>query len=495
MSTAADILGVTQETFDMLKAATSGINTTTGIYGVDLQPLVSLVPVSTPFRNATPRVKASQGAQYAYWRSLLNVNNQQANAAIKFDYAGPLTLIQEQDVYASFAPLAQGGTVTWDSQAQSMGYADVLAINTVQTLNQLMISEDINLLMGQNFPLPSISAATLATATTGGSIGATLPVYVTVAARSGVNYYYGGSGIAAASANVTTGSGSTNSVTASVTAVKGAFAYDWFVGSTATDMVYYTTTTVNSVTITSIPTVAQPLPSLPLLSNVSPSTPPTVDSSYATNWMNGLAASILGDFGTGALPFLTTPGTGTSQGAYWASNNGSAFHVSGTAVLELDELNQAIYNKWQISPTRYLMGSQSVNDLSNAFLDTPQAVAFLSPSANDGRNAITMGGTVTRYLNKTTGGTPIQIELHPHIPPGTVIAVTDTIPFPGANIDTPLSVETQLDYARFDYGANRVTNTANGGPRFDFEVRAIETFRNKAAATMGIIQNIGAGVI
>lgn len=494
MSWGADVLGVTEDTFSMIKSATAGIQYSTGIAGVDLQPLVSLVPVDTPFRNSNPRVPAKQGAKYAYWRSLLNVNNQQSNAAVPFDQAGPIAQIQEQDVFAPFAPLAQGGSVTQDALAEGQNYADVLAVDTLQTLNQLLISDDINQLCAISFALPSIGTPTLTTAATGGSIGSGDTVHVKVAARSGSNYYYGGSGPASTDASVTAGTTtSTNAVTASVAAVQCAVAYDWFVGSSSTNQEYYTTTTVNTVTITSIPTAPQALPSLPLLSTVAPTTPPTADSSYQSYWQTGLIGSILADFpSSSGVNSYVTPGSGVSQGAYFKSLDGGTLTVSGSAVQELDELNESIYNTWQVSPTRYLMGPQSINDISNVLLSTPQAVTYLQPS--EGRTNMAVGGYVGTYLNKTMNGKAIALELQPHLPPGTIVAVTDEIPFPGANIDTVLSVETQLDYWRFDYGANRQLNTAGGGPRYDFEVRSIQAFRNKAGATMGVLSNVGAGL-
>ena len=100
------------------KAQTAGVLTSTGIQGVDLSGLVSLVPVNVPARNNTsafPRTIAKEGAQVTSWRALLNVNNQQADVATGFDYAGPITQLDEQDVYAPFKPLAEGYTVTLDA--------------------------------------------------------------------------------------------------------------------------------------------------------------------------------------------------------------------------------------------------------------------------------------------------------------------------------------------------------------------------------------------
>lgn len=495
MSWGADVLGVTEDTFSMIKSATAGIQYSTGIAGVDLQPLVSLVPVDTPFRNSNPRVPCPQGAKYAFWRSLLNINQTQPNAAVPFDQAGPVITIEEQTVFAVFAPLAAGGSVTQDALAEGQNYATVLAVDTLQTLNQLLISDDINQLGAINFALPAASTPTLTTAATGGSIVTPTTVHVKVAARSGNNYYYGGSQKASTGASVTVGTtSSTNTVTASVTAVKCAVAYDWFVGSSATTLYYYTTTTVNTVTITSVPTANQAVPSLPLISKTAPTAVPTTDKSFETYWQCGLLGSILADFTTtaGGASYVT-PGTGKSQGAYYKSLDGAQLTVSGSAVTQLDELNQQLYDSYQLSPTRYLMAAQSINDLSNVLLSTPQAVTYLQPTS-EGRSNGVLGGYAGTYLNKTVNGRPIALELQPHLPPGKIIAVVDSIPFPGANIDTVLSVETQLDYWRFDYGANRVANTTGGGPRYDFEVRSIQAFRNKAGAVMGVLDNIAAGL-
>lgn len=505
MSWGADELGVTEDTFDMIKAATSGITTASDLAGVDLQPLISLVPVDVPFFNSTPRVAAKQGALFAFWQALLNVNNQQADVGVPADQAAQLVTIENQYVFSPFAPLGLGGTVTQDALAQAQGYADALAVCTLQTINQVMIGMDIHQLNAQSFALPAIGTVSLAAAATGGSIAASTAVYVKVAARSGVNYYRGGSSLPSAEVTVTTAStGATNSVTASWPSVKGAAAYDVYVGSAAGAEHYYTTVTVNTATITSIPTTAANVPSLAGIYNAGqpgPSAVPSTDTSYQTYWQNGLIASIVGDYSSqpdalgvsGSVANLVTPGTGSPQGAYYQSLNGSSLTVSGAAIEQIDAMNQAIYDAYQLTPTRLLMGSQSINDIANAVLNNPQAVTWLVPTDSEGRARVVAGGAVAIYLNKTVNGKPITLELQPHLPPGRIVAVVDEVPFPGANIDTVLSVETQYDFWRFDYGANRNIGAATGGPRYDFEIRSKQAFRNKAAPVMGILTDIAPG--
>lgn len=503
MSWGSDTLGVTEDTFQMIKAATSGITTATGVAGITMEDLVSLVPVDTPFFNSTPRRPAKQGALFAVWQALLNVNSQQPDGGVASDTAAPLALIQDQYLYSPFATVGMGGTVSWDAIAQGQNYADVLAVDTLQAINQQLISMDIHQLVAQSFPLPAAPTPSLAPSTSGGSI-ATSTVYVKVAARSGVNYYRGGSQIASAEASVAV-TGPTASVVASCAAVKSACAYDWFVGSAAAGEFYYTTTAVNTVTITSVPTSANTVPTtLAGLFNAGgpgPASVPVADASFQTFWQNGLLGSILGDFSvaldqlgvSGSVANLTTPGAGTSQNAYYSSLNGSQLTVSGAALNEIDDMNRRIYDTYQLSTSRMLVGSQVINDIANAVLDNPQAVTWLVPTDSEGRARVVAGGAVAIYLNKTVNGKPITLELMPHLPPGKIIAVVDEVPFPGANITATLEVETLYDFFRFDYGANRAAGTG-GGPRYDFEVRSRQAFINKASPVMGVIDNIGPGI-
>jgi len=492
MSTAADFEQMTGETLEILrKAQTSGVLVSTGVQGVDLSGLVSLVPVNVPARNNTsafPRVIAGMGSQTALWRSLQNINASQPNAAVGLDYAGAMTNFDEQDVFAPYKVLAMAGRVTLDAVAVARNYADALAVAELQTLNQLFIAQDCYIINGQAYALPAVATPTLSTATTGGSMPATTAVYVKVAARSGLNYFYGGSGIASAAATVTTGATATNTVSASVPAVEGAVAYDWFVGSAAGTTFYYTTTTVASATFTFIPTAAQALPKLPLLSTVAPTTPPTADTSSSTNSYNGIMAANLGDYGsTGPV----TPGTGTASGVTWKDWGGNAPTLSGGGVDVLDSINDALWSSVQLSPTAYMVNSLQGDEISKLILGSSSALTYLPPTDADARTNLAGGGYVGRYVNRAAGGVPVAIEVHPRVAPGTIIARTDRVPFPGSNIGTVHEVRCQYDSLRFDYSANYNPGSAGGGPRFDFEIRSNETLVARAPIAQAIFQNVG----
>lgn len=506
MSWGSDYLGITEESFNAIKSA--GIDSTTGIAGFTMDDLISFVPVDTPFFDSTPRRPSRQGARQSVWQALLNVNTTQPDGGIAAGYSAPVIDISNQYMSAPFAVLGAGGKVTWDAEAQAQGYADVLAVDTLQAINQLLISMEIHQLNALSFALPSAGTVTLSASTSGGSIPASTAVYVKCAPRSGVNWYRGGSAAASSEVHVTTGSAtSTNSVTASVAAVKCAAGYDWYVGASSGAEYYYTTTAVNTVTITAVPTATQNVPTgLAGLYNAGqpgPSAVPTSDASYQTYWQNGLYPSILGDFSvagggpidaSNAVANLVTPGSGTSQGAYYKSLDGGQLTVSGAAFEQIDDMNRSIYDAYQITPSRMLVGSQVINDISNGVLNNPQAVTWLVPTDKEGRAQVVAGGHVANYLNKTVNGVPIELHLMPYLPPGKIISVVDEVPFPGANITTTIDVETLYDFFRFDYGANRQSGTADGGPRYDFEVRSEQTLRVKASPLMGVIDNIAPGL-
>lgn len=485
---------VTKETLEQMvkAAATSGILASTGVTGVDLSGLVALVPVNVPARNNTsafPRVIAGEGDTLARWRALLNINSSQSDAAVGFDFAGSLTSFQEQDVFAPYKPLAKAGRVTLDAVAIARNFADALAVTELQTLNQLFLFQDIHIVNSQNWSLGTPPTPSLSTATTGGSIASGTAVYVKVAARSGANYYIGGNSAASAAANTTTGTTtSTNTVTASIAAVKGAVAYDWYVGTSGTQY-YYTTTTVASVVITSVPTAAQALPTgLMLLSTTAPSaTAPTADTSFSLNWYNGVIASTLGDYGASGP---VTPGSGTSSGAVFIDNGGNAPALTGGGIDILDKINDQVWSNVQLSPTAYMVASAQADEISKAILASSSATTFLPPTDADARTNLAGGGYIGRYINRAAGGVPVAIEVHPHVAPGTIVARCDRVPFPGSNIGSVYEVRCQFDTMRFDYAANLVTNTLGGGPRYDFEIRSMETLVNRAPLAQAVATNI-----
>lgn len=481
------IEGLTQQSFDMLmKAVTNGVTVGTGIYGYDLRPIVSQVPVKTPTYDRIARHKGN-GSQGVNWNALLNVNNLQPNPFVGADAGGNFVQIEKIPVYAPYQPVRVSGQCTRDSVDYASGYANTKNIAALQTLMQWRILDNKGIIGGQAYALPAMGTVTLAASASGGTIPASTAVAVRVAARSPYNFYWGGSGAASTNQSVTTGTtGNANSVTATWPSVQGASAYDVYVAG-----FYVTTTTVNTYTVTSVPVAnaANP-PKIPALYGTAPTAVPTVDTSYSANAYNGLIATVSGDYTTNGP--ITTPGSGQfSSGASFTSLDGGTMTADGQGVKEVDAMLLNIFNVAELSPTVMIMNAQQAVDLARKVLGTPAAVLYLDPNAD--RTKITAGGMVGRYINKADGGSSVGILVDPHWPTGSISFLSEVLPYPDNDATNTFEVAYLRDIAEYPYGAQLVPGSVGGGPRDVWDQSSIETVVNRAPVACGMMQNIAAG--
>lgn len=495
-----DLDEITIETLNISKS-TAGITSATGIKGVDLADLISLIPVPTDFRDELPRTGPNQGSDLAQWEVLLNVNNTQPKPSVAFDAAGPLANLSEILVQAAYEPMAMGYTVTRDAIAKARGYANAQSIAIYNAMNQWKIGEDKLAYGGQNFPLSQPAAPTVSDAATGGSIPPSTQVRVAVAARTGSGYYYcngtgtpgqGNSRGAATNFTTSTIAGNTHVVNASTTSVIGGVCYDWFQSPDGVTWWYYTTTTVPSVSMTSVIVANQvpPTTTLPDLSTTVPTLNLAADNGSAATGgtapeFNGLLATITGDYVNNST--IVQHGSGINSGATIIDAAGAQFTVSGGGITQIDNLNKAYYNATKLGPSAYMVSAQEANSLSAIVLNSPGAVTYLTMDDGPGRGEIVAGGRVGSYVNRITGKqTPIKV--YPNFAPGTLIAKRDSVPWPNANVTRVMEMRCVDDLYNYVYGSDR----AHGGPREDGEARAVETFINRAPVVFGVIQSIQA---
>jgi hypothetical protein len=490
----------TMAAFDAIaKAQTAGITSQTGIVNYDLSGLVSQVPVVTPMRDLTPREKSPAGAKFCEWRAIMNANNLQPDPAIPFDYAANEIQMIEQDFQAQYKGIGYAGFVTQDAYDLATGYADPYAVETFNVLNQVLIADDRKLLGAQSFALAQPGAPTLTQHTTGGTISASTLVYVGVAARTASGYFYGtGNSQGNSNSGTTTSGQNTDSVSAVVASVRGAVAYDWFQSSNGTTWYYYSTTTTNTITMTKVITSNQAVPTGSAVPDLTTNwkgaanTAPTFNSAADNGSANaadydGLLASLAGDYNS--VGQWVTSGTATANPSINYSLDGAALTLSGGSVNELEEyLFLPLWNQVKCSPTALMMNAAQAQEIANLVLGSSSATTFLNTDAS-GRINVTAGGKVGQVVNAPAGGVTVPIEVHVSLPPGTIVARTDRVPFPQANIQSVISFRTLRDMSQFDYGVSRIANTAGGGPRREFEVKSIGAFLNRAPVAMAVIQN------
>lgn len=507
-----NIMDITAETIAMIKpdvkkALSQGYTVGLGLTGYELEaPSKKLFPVWSPFRNRIFRKKAAVGSQAAHWKAITRINATRQRPSVGFGQAGPRVTTEELDFQSGYYPIALGDTVSMDAQMLAQGFEDLRATAGINLLYALMIEEDRMLLGAQNFSTPKPPAPVLTANGSGGSIAGGTTVHVRVRARNHECYYFGGGSLPSDDAQVQVASGNnTGSVSAIVPAtdgfgnfnpkLAGVVAYDWYVSTDGTTYWYYTTTVVNSVLITSIPTADNAPPSLPDLAPPTPWGNAQVDASADPNTFNGLLATLSGWYLNGTLVSPGTPGA-TPLGALFKSLDGQKLTASAGRIVEIDEMLVRIWDKVQLSPTRILVSGEQMNDITAGIVKSGNGGGgtYAIVDANDptARRNLRAGYAVVEYTNPIMPNQPIEIEVMPHLPPGTIVIITEALPYPNNQVANVLEVETQQEYQQIEYAMARQDGPL-GGPRYDLEVRAIETFKNYFPGSMAVLCNVASG--
>lgn len=512
----APIANLTDETIALTKSAfsTNSIEKAITVAGMNLvgynleAPSKKLYPVLSPLRNRFPRVMAPVGSSSAYWKAITNINTSNVKASVAFGTRNASTISygtkQMSQAYKSFG---MEDAVDFEATWLSRGFEDVQALSALATLQALMIEEEKLILGGlsdgQALGTPATPTLTQ-TATDGGAWGGTVTVYVQVMALPMYGYLnsdrdtltaLGDHSIPSTEANRAT-IAATDSVTAVVAPVSGAFAYAWFVG----------TASGNTKTLTAITSSPSVKLTAPLSTGLTSGTAGVADTSGDANAFAGLYSQILnpasalvtldgtGGGGAGILKKVTGPST-TVTGALVYDMTNSATAIGGSAlssdgafgIKEFDNVLQQLWETSRIGPTLMLMNAQQAGDITRKI----GADAGRRIQVSDGDKSITGGIFVSGYLNKFTSsltpGSPdiIPFMIHPFLPPGQIIFVSERLPYPNNEVTNVFEVETQQEYADFQF--------ALASRKYEHGVYAMEALKCYFPAGCAIIRNIKTG--
>ncbi|HEX3884755.1 MAG TPA: hypothetical protein VHW66_19030 [Stellaceae bacterium] len=498
----------TQDTLDLVKTAretpsdaiAKSISTNTGLLAFDLQaPAKNLYPFVTPLRNSIPRVGGGTGTA-TNWRqvSAINGSGYDAMGWVPEGQRSAQMSYVTATKSATFVTIGEEDGATYEAINAGRGFEDIQARMTFRLLQKMMLKEEMAILGGN----ASMQLGTPGTPTLSASgSGATLPAttyYVKVAALTlegwqnssltngvattkpitgadGHSYTLSGgsSNISAESSSQSVSAG--NTLFATVTALQGAVAYGWFVGTASGAETLQAITTINSAAF-----------SAPLTAGAQPATAVTADNSANPSYAyDGLLTSALKS-GSGA--YVKTMATGTA-------GTGTPLTASGRgSVVEIDTMFQTMWNNFELSPTVLYVNSQELGNLTTKVLNGSSSplLRYNEPGDGDAFN-ITASGTIGWYYNpyNTANGTQtglrIPIRLHPRVPPGTIVGWAEQLPIQYQSSEVPnvAEVKTRQDYYEIDWPI--VTRQRQVG------VYAEEVLAVYAPFAMGVINNIGNG--
>lgn len=476
---------------ERLASVHKAVTQSTGLVYYDLQaPAKQLFPVITPLRNRIPRVTGNGGTA-TNWKAVTAINTNSLRGGVPEGKRNGLVAATVVDRSSAYKTLGLEDAVTFEAERAAVGFEDVRATTAQRLMWATMIEEELCLLGGNyDVQLGTPTAPTVATDATGGTIAAgtynvivvALSLFgylassltggvvgqVSVTTADGDSFTYGG-GSSQKSSATSTGAitGSQNVIRAYTPVVTGAVAYAWFVGTAGSEKLE-AITTLNSVKLTSLAGTGQAATAI------------TADYSTHAYVYNGILYTA---WKSGSNAYIANLATGT-EGTGTPLTSDSA-----GGIVELDTMLQSLWDNYRLSPTTIYVSAQELKNISKKVLASSGAqyqFAIQNPSEAM-RRVIGGGAYITAYLNKfaMNGGALIDFALHPNMPPGTLMACTEVLPYPINNVPNVMEVRYRQDYYQIEWPLRK--------RQYETGVYVDSAFAHYFPPSVGIITNIGNG--
>jgi hypothetical protein len=303
----------------------------------------------------------------------------------------------------------------------------------------------------------------LAASVAGGCVGS---VSRTNADGSSETYGGGSAQKSAAASQVVSGGSNAASITASVTAVKGAVAYAWYWGTTGNELLG-AITTLNSIKITATATGTQNISAMP-----------ASDQSQNALIFDGLISQVCATGSNAYYRALATgtPGTGTKLTA-----NGKG------GVSEIDTALKHFWDNYKLSPDTIWVSATEAQTISMLILEgTSNGAQRFFFQADQG--GLRGGVMVQSYLNpfSMAGAKEIPVRIHPNLPDGTILFTTVQLPYPLTNVTNVVQIRARAEYYQIEWPLR--------SRKYEYGVYADEVLQNYFPPAFGIITNIAPGV-
>lgn len=473
-------MNLTAETQEELRRA--GISTSFGAMKVDLQaPAKEVIPKVTPLLNKIPRTKG-EGNVKTEWKTVTGINTLNLSPGVGEGQRNAMLTTSMVDKSAYYGTLGFDDAVTEEAVWAGKGFTNLPADVKRRIILGLKIAEERVIFGGRRSTgLGTTPTPTATTATTGGAIATGLArvVYIVALSHAGWQRSSVANGVkltttrsnmggttatdkgghaapSAASNSVTTGAGSANSISWSLTSgVLGAAAYAVFVGADAASARLYEISLKPSGIITSLPTTTQ------LLSVVE-----ATDESADSLVFDGLASQLSASgFGGYQKQFLGT--SLTSDGA--------------AGIVELNDAFAWFWDNWKLAPSDIWCSAKMANAIDKIVIANGGAPIMRVNTAPGGSVEYGRGGRITSVLDKSMN-VDVALNVHPDAPDSWIMFTSDSVPFPTANIGNPVEVHVQQEYYGRDWPMNN--------RQYEFGTYVREALPIYAEGAFGLIQGL-----
>jgi len=406
-----------------LAKATFG-NPTTATGGIQLwnldEAVKTLVPKYTPLRNSIPRV-GGQFARQANWKAVTAIDSANGPIGVPDGTRNADIAVTVDEYNAVFKTLAVEASATFQSEWAAKGLESTQGIARKAGVHKYMVGEE-SVILGGNTTGTGIALGVPATPTgalvAGGSMtaqanrcyvvalthdgwkassvagGVATTTSVTPADGSAAyTVNRGSSNKSAESAAVTTAS-SNLSVRWSVTAIRGAVAYAWFVGLTgAGNCLLAGITATNSFLQTADATGTQAASAI------------TADKSQDQYVFDGLITQI----------------SKSGSNGYWRSLDNATLTATGKGgIVEFDTLLVDRFVNYKCSSYEIIMSANQSKAASDAMRTGATATPLSINVISDSQGNLRGGSRFTEYTHPITGEV-LPLIVHTDLPDGTII--------------------------------------------------------------------------
>jgi hypothetical protein len=478
-----------------LMASKASISTSTGIVAYDLEPLLKQVyPVLTPFRNKyLPRRVSTKGGTSFNAKLLTSISPVSGGIGILEGKRGRDVSLTEQDVAVSYRTVGQDGSTTFEGEDAADSFDDARAVLMTTLLNSNLMEEEQLALFGNggNIMRAGGSAQTaLGTSPTpvltnnAGGVGtvaaATYNVWCvaltyqgvrnssvvngvagqfTVTTNDGASQTINGGNSAVSAASNAITLGGVGSLAATVQAVRGAFGYAWFVGTSKAAAALAAITSVNSMVLLA----------------------PAAGTQLAND------AKVATDFSIDSYVYdgLFTQTAQSNSGAYWNSLDGANLTSNGAAgITQIDLALINMYQRFKLDPDLIYTDAGTSTFANFRVISGGGAPLFrFNLDAKSGGVDVIANATAGSYINPITKKI-IKLEVHPFFPVGTIGFISTSLPYTTPNVPIPYRLQSRSrDWTEYEWPL--VTRTRGRGQYGSFGLI------NYVPWSQALIQNVG----
>lgn len=472
--------------------------TALGIVNYDLQrPALALYPwgeMITPLRVQIARVTSKNGDTATRWKAITGINTTNLPAGVSEGNRSGVINTTTASYTAAYVGLGLEDYVTFEEDYASEGFQDARATAVEGVLRSVMITEEKMILGGNSSVALGITPTPVdeGSATGGALSDATYYVACVALTADGYSRATVAAGVvqqivrtnadgssdtinggtaqrSAASAGVILNAGTAvQSINASVTVVRGAVAYAWYLGTSATVMYLQQITTLNSVNFTTA----------------------LVTSTQA--W-GSLVVDDFSDDGTYSFDgLLYSTGFKSGSGGYYAAlatgTNGAGTKLttdSAGGVTEINTMFQSMWDNYRLGPDTIWVSAQQAIDITGIVINRGGApLVRMNMDANVPNLGLVGGMVVSTLVNKFTNQT-VRVRIHPNMPAGTILATSKTIPYPLSGVGNVVQMKCRREFYQTEWPLRT--------RKYEFGVYVDEVLQMYFAPAFGVITNIAPG--